>query len=190
MEQRHGTPQGWALFNSVSGWWTTSPTTVPRKAPLTLVAPERPAILTRRLRFHPLARIVTDGDGRFAGLSNTEAGQARLRQQLAASGYGHHSDFAPASNYWAVRIWTMPGALLNGPQFGFAMPSYVYGIGLHGGILTLWATPCWRCRRCCLPITTTSPGAASPASRTRPMNRLRLNDNPEQYWHDGEAGVR
>jgi len=190
MEQRHGAPQGWALFNSVK-WLVdnTSPTTVPRKASLTLVAPERPRYFDQEVALLPLARIVTDGDGRFAGLSNSETGQDRLRQQLAESGYGHHSDFAPASNYWAVKnLDDAKGALLNGPQFGFAMPSYVYGIGLHGGDFdvvgnTLLALPAllfahnnhiaW--------------GSTAGISDQTDEFWLRLNpDNPEQYWHEGD----
>ncbi|NRA61557.1 MAG: penicillin acylase family protein [Psychrobium sp.] len=38
------------------------------------------------------------------------------------------------------------GVMLNGPQFGWENPSYVYGVGLHGGDYdivgsTLLATP-------------------------------------------------
>ena len=189
MEQRHGAAQGWALFNSVK-WLldNTSPTTVPRKAPVNLAAPDRPSYLDEETALSPLARIVTDAGGRFAGLSNTEVGQGRLRRQLAESGYGLHSDFAPASNYWAVKdLDDAKGALLNGPQFGFAMPSYVYGIGLHGGDFdvvgnTLLALPAllfahnnhiaW--------------GSTAGISDQTDEFWLRLNpDNPEQYWHQG-----
>ena len=189
MEQRHGAAQGWALFNSVK-WLldNTSPTTVPRKAPVNLAAPDRPGYLDEEIALSPLARIVTDAGGRFAGLSNTEVGQGRLRRQLAESGYGLHSDFAPASNYWAVNdLDDAKGALLNGPQFGFAMPSYVYGIGLHGGDFdvvgnTLLALPAllfahnnhiaW--------------GSTAGISDQTDEFWLRLNPhNPEQYWHQG-----
>ena len=189
MEQRHGVPGGWALFNAVK-WLVdnTSPTTVPRQAPLTLVAPERPDYLNDETAVSPLARIVTGADGRFAGLSNTEFGQARLERQLAETGYGRHSDFAPASNYWAVTdLADGKGALLNGPQFGFAMPSYVYGVGLHGGDFdvvgnTLLALPALLFAH----NNHVAWGSTAGISDQTDEFWLRLNpENPEQYWHQG-----
>jgi len=54
-----------------------------------------------------------------------------------------------ASNIWVLakdKLKEVNGVMLNGPQFGWANPSYVYGIGLHGGDYnivgsTLLATP-------------------------------------------------
>ncbi len=76
-------------------------------------------------------RVVLDGNGRFAG-TTAQPGAAELLRQ----GYASSPEFAPASNFWAVnhtRLHNRQGVLVNGPQFGWSLPSYVYGIGLHGG---------------------------------------------------------
>lgn len=135
MEDRHGKAEAWGLFNAVK-WLRDhgSPTTVPRSEADELPRAPRPEYLNEQVKPAVVNRMVYDDVGKFAGLSGTAQGLARHRQQIASSGYGSHPEFSPASNYWAMSgLSDAPGALLNGPQFGFALPSYVYGIGLHGG---------------------------------------------------------
>lgn len=190
MEERHGKDRAWALFNAVK--WSrdgTSPTTVPR-AGEALITPElRPKYLDQVIHPSAIARIVYDKAGGFAGLSNRPGDQIRYRETIAINGYDSHPDFSPASNYWAMSdLSDAEGALLNGPQFGFAMPSYVYGIGLHGGDFdvvgnTLLALPAllfahnnhiaW--------------GSTAGISDQTDEFWLTLNpNNPEQYWHQGK----
>ena len=80
-------------------------------------------------------QLVFDETGKFAGMSDTPELNALHRQQIAEVGYTG-PQYAPASNFWSVtdrKLSDANGALVNGPQFGFGLPSYVYGIGLHGG---------------------------------------------------------
>ena len=189
MEQRHGAAQGWALFNSVK-WLldNTSPTTVPRKAPVNLAAPDRPSYLDEETALSPLARIVTDAGGRFAGLSNTESVRAGSDASWRKAAMVSRNDFAHTDNYWAVKdLDDAKGALLNGPQFGFAMPSYVYGIGLHGGDFDVVGNTLAGVAGAVVAHNNhIAWGSTAGISDQTDEFWLRLNpDNPEQYWHQG-----
>jgi penicillin amidase len=190
MEERHGVAKGWGLFNTVK-WLRDhgSPTTVPRGEPDKLPLDPRPKYLDGKVKPVVINRIVYDDAGKFAGLSGTTEGLARHRQQIASSGYGSHAEFSPASNYWAMSgLSDAPGALLNGPQFGFALPSYVYGIGLHGGDFdvvgnTLLALPSLLFAH----NNAIAWGSTAGISDQTDEFWLVLNpDNAEQYWHKGD----
>jgi penicillin amidase len=150
LEQRHGKEQAWRIFNA-SKWLldTDSPTTVPRAGaaePIPELA--RPDYLDALAAAGPLARVAYRDDGRFAGLTDDPALAEVQRARLAERGFAYHPEYTGASNYWAVRdLADARAALLNGPQFGFSVPGYVYGVGLHGGDFdatgnTLLALPC------------------------------------------------
>jgi penicillin amidase len=80
--------------------------------------------------------VAVDSNGKFTGTTDTAVVAADFKQLIAKHGFSVSAEFSPASNYWAVgkgRVSEANGMLVNGPQFGFSLPSYVYGIGLHGG---------------------------------------------------------
>lgn len=136
LEAKHGKDKAWRIFNA-SKWLvdTDSPTTVPR-APAAVSEAElpRPGYLDKLAQTDANHRVVLAANGRFNGITNTEAKQAESRRRIAAHGFSHNPEFTGASNYWAATdLEDAAGALVNGPQFGFGVPSYVYGIGLHGG---------------------------------------------------------
>ena len=136
LEVRHGKAGAWRIF-SASKWLldNDSPTTVPRageQAPLSLLP--RPAYLGQMGEAGKLARVVLDDNGQFAGLTSDPALERMHKERLAQQGFSHHPEYMGASNYWSVQgLRDAKAALLNGPQFGFSAPGYVYGIGLHGG---------------------------------------------------------
>ncbi len=190
MQRRHGPDIAWAIFNQ-SKWLldNTSPTTVPRSAPVNTATPERPDYLPQLPTSTGVAHLLFDDNGRFAGLSDDTAGRGLFAQFVASRGFDSHPEFMPASNFWAMTALSdANAALLNGPQFGFGTPSYVYGIGLHGGDFnvvgnTLLALPsllfahnnelAW--------------GSTAGISDQTDEFWLQLNpDNPEQYRYLGE----
>ena len=134
---KHGEEIAWNIFNA-SKWLTDpdSPTTVPRNnlqdkqtdlyKPDYLQLSDANDVATKR--------IVLNSDGSFYGISNQPDAQKLLYQMWATRGFVD-PEFAPASNFWAVnkKLEDAKGVLVNGPQFGWGLPSYVYGIGLHGG---------------------------------------------------------
>ncbi len=133
LEKKHGKATAWRIFNS-SKWLhdSDSPTTVPgRQASPTPIS--RPDYLDE-LSSTTTTRVVLSDDGRFDGTTRSTQKLSAARQRLADLGFSHNPEFTGASNYWAARdLQDAPAALVNGPQFGFGVPSYVYGIGLHGG---------------------------------------------------------
>lgn len=192
MEAQHGKATAWQLFNAAK-WLRdeTSPTTVPRQSPVDTTHAARPSYLDEQSEAPPaVAHIVFDAAGGFAGLSNASpALDGLFKSQLAENGFESHAEYSPASNYWAMtNLSDARAALLNGPQFDFATPSYVYAIGLHGGDFdvvgnTLLALPsllfahnnhiAW--------------GSTAGISDLTDEYWVALNpDNPNQYWYGGE----
>jgi penicillin amidase len=190
LEGRHGKDNAWRIFNA-SKWLLDagSPTTVPGPGKISRSLPPRPAYLDRMSPPAAQARVALYEDGLFAGLTNDPAVAEMHRQQLASAGFAQHPEYAGASNYWAVRqLSDASAALLNGPQFGFSAPGYVYGIGLHGGDFhavgnTLLALPAllfahnnhiaW--------------GSTAGISDQSDEFLLRLDpDNPERYRHGND----
>jgi len=189
MEAEHGKEKAWDIFNGAK-WLKdqTSPTTIAREGKTEINPLERPAYLDRLAPSAGVAHLVFDEQRRFSGLANNPINRERLRGQLALGGFGSHPEFTPASNYWAIsQLSDAKGALLNGPQFDFGMPSYVYAIGLHGGDFdvvgsTLLAVPsllfahnndlAW--------------GSTAGISDLTDEFYLELNpENPEQYRYQG-----
>jgi len=188
MEARHGKALAWRMFNGVK-WLldNESPTTIARAAGIDAAAPQRPQYLDRLPATSAVPRLAFNADGYFSGLTGDGEHDAAHKQLIAERGFYAHSEFSPASNYWAMSdLSDAKGALLNGPQFGFSMPGYVYGIGLHGGDFdvvgnTLLALPgllfahnnhlAW--------------GSTAGISDLTDEFYLQLNpENPEQYWHE------
>lgn len=136
LTKMHGAHQAQKIFDA-SKWLfdPSSPTTVPR-AMSTSAVEQTPAWLVEQ----PLAdvhtkRVVLDQHGKFLGTNESPAMQALATAQLADHGF-ISPEYQAASNFWSVsssKLSDADGALVNGPQFGFGLPSYVYGIGLHGG---------------------------------------------------------
>jgi penicillin amidase len=108
---------------------------------------------------------------------------------LNEHGWGFSAEFAPASNYWAVQNLTdADAAFVNGPQFGWSTPSYVYGVGLHGGDFnvvgnTLLGLPSLLFAH----NNKVAWGSTAGLSDQVDVFVEKLNpDNPDQYWHNGE----
>ncbi len=134
LEKRHDKATAWRIFNA-SKWLLDedSPTTVPG-VPGALPTQERPEYLDQLTQTNATSRVVLNEDGRFIGTTNTVEQREASRARFAAQGFSHGPEFTGASNYWAAQdLEDAAAALVNGPQFGFGIPSYVYGIGLHGG---------------------------------------------------------
>lgn len=138
LEAQHGRDKAWSIF-SASKWLLDeeSPTTVPaaeRPFPAT-ESTERPSYLAALSGIQARTRrVVLNTDGGFKGTTDMPGLRRYLARQIGTNGPESSPEFAPASNYWAVdsnRLLDADGALVNGPQFDWGMPSYVYGIGLH-----------------------------------------------------------
>ena len=116
----YGAGEGQLLFDQLL--WTedaTAPTTVPRED-----------------KKHP-NRLASDNPALLAKLSNVSQGlKDDGLQRMEQFGGGDWPNLQPeASNLWAVggkKSREKGSVLLNGPQFSWFNPSYVYGIGLHG----------------------------------------------------------
>lgn len=135
LEQKHDKDTAWRIFNA-SKWLldNSSPTTVARTEKVDTSLSDRPGYLDALPNPHGSERLAFAEDGRFSGTTADPKLAGAQQQRIARDGFSYHPEFTGASNYWAVRnLQDAPAALLNGPQFGFATPSYVYGIGLHGG---------------------------------------------------------
>jgi penicillin amidase len=191
LEARHGKATAWRIFNA-SKWLVddTSPTTVPRQTVAKVTSAEpRPRYLDRLAQANPNHRVVLADNGRFSGMTSNGKQLAKFRQRIAAHGFSHSPEFTGASNYWSVRnLEDAAAALINGPQFGFGVPGYVYGIGLHGGDFnvvgnTLLALPsllfahnnhiAW--------------GSTAGISDQTDEYVLTLDsEKPGQYWHQGD----
>lgn len=87
-----------------------------------------------------------DTSGKIAFSPNSKS---KWLNDFAKTGLSGDISRSSASNIWMLsknKLKDANGVMLNGPQFGWANPSYVYGVGLHGGDYnivgnTLLATP-------------------------------------------------
>lgn len=140
LRRRHGESAGWQIFEQLK--WRSDPKAITtiggdrvyRHAPMSSGPPPyalppvggtQPGL--ERLAQSPL-------DGALLGLSD-DANRGALLAQLEQGGPATMPGFATTSNMWIVGRQHAAGGgsiLLNGPQFGWFTPSYVYGIGLHG----------------------------------------------------------
>lgn len=197
---RHGADRAWAIFTTLQPLYdATSPTTVPG-LPGAPVAGDLNAghdggkPPTHLGALAGLAqgeiRMARDAQGRYLPLTGDERVR-HIASQLAQSGIPGMGGFSSASNVWAVQKTKATGAnaiLVNGPQFGWSTPSYVYGVGLHAPDYdvsgnTLLAYPGvvfghnnhvgW--------------GSTAGLSDLVDLYHERLNpENAEQYWYRGE----
>ncbi|MCC7413282.1 MAG: penicillin acylase family protein [Gammaproteobacteria bacterium] len=119
--QRHGKDTGWRIFDALQPLYDpASPTTVPDTpdTPVPATATPPPPYLDTLLAQAPP---VAD---RHVSAFGGQRGTGAITPATAA-----------ASNVWLLgpgKLTDAGGLLLNGPQFGWSNPSYVYGIGLHG----------------------------------------------------------
>ncbi len=153
LESQHGKEKGWQIFGA-SKWLLDedSPTTVPaseRKFPGDLKM-NRPGFLDKLASVSATTRVVRDESGQFLGTTINSELASLQKSQIELHGPEFISEFSPASNFWAVeaaRVSDADGVMVNGPQFDWGTPSYVYGVGLHGGGFnvvgnTLLGMPC------------------------------------------------
>ena len=187
-----GADQGWQAFRA-SKWLldSTSTTTAPGagRASVHPTPATRPTYLKSLASPPRTARVALDVVGRYAGITTDMKVHQRFYQALAKRGFESSPEFAAASNLWAVnqKLPDAKGIFVNGPQFGFSAPSYVYGIGLHGGDFdvtgnTLLALPAL------LFAHNNHLGWGSTAGLSDQVDVYveTLNpDNPEQYLHRG-----
>jgi len=192
LESLQGKKKAWRIFNG-SKWLLDrqSPTTVPRTAEALDLSLTKPSYLDALPLTATTDRVAVNIHGAFQGISSDSDIAQQFNATIAQNGYGFSPEFSPASNFWAVgksRADGAQGILLNGPQFGWGLPSYVYGIGLHGGDFdvvgnTLLALPAL------LFAHNNSIAWGSTAGLSDQVDvyveRLKA-DNKEQYLHQGQ----
>ncbi|GAA6151115.1 penicillin acylase family protein [Pseudoteredinibacter isoporae] len=193
LNEQHGSEKAWRIF-SASKWLfdPSSPTTVPKgdAIPEELGQP-MPTYLKSLATIGKSKRVAVNERGEFQGISGSDGIDRAFEKMLAENGFHSSPEFAPASNYWAVskaKSEGVNGILVNGPQFGWSRPSYVNGIGLHGGDFnvvgnTLLGLPALLFAH----NNRIAWGSTAGLSDQVDEFILSLNpDDPEQYWHQGE----
>lgn len=189
LKNQHGSEKAGEIFNA-SKWLLdpTSPTTVPRPESNEPASVGK-AVPAGLIEDGYTRRVVLDASGRFIGTSDDPNIRAVHEQQIAELGYVG-PEYSAASNFWSVsgdKLSDADGALVNGPQFGFGLPSYVYGIGLHGGDFdvvgnTLLGLPTMLFAH----NNHVSWGSTAGMSDQVDVYREELvSDKPEHYRHDG-----
>lgn len=135
--------------------------------------------------------ISSDDWDKAAGMTDDKAPDLLLGQALALANPPNAADSGEAfSNIVIVGRKKAEGALsilMNGPQFGWYTPSYVYSVGLHGaGFDLVGNTPYG------YPVVLFGHngdiawGSTWGAGDIIDIYREKLNpDNPEEYWHNG-----
>lgn len=139
--RRKGKVQGWNAFNA-SKWLldkdsiATAPgSKAPGANPPSYNPPSMPSYLGALRSVSATTRIALNPSGRYEGITSDYKIRQMFDRAVAKHGFESSPEFAGASNFWAVnnKPASANGILVNGPQFGFSTPSYVYGVGLHGG---------------------------------------------------------
>ncbi|WP_169335567.1 penicillin acylase family protein [Dasania marina] len=139
LAKRHGEKKAWQIFNA-SKWLLdgASPTTV--NSDYESAKPDKvmpfPTYLNDIGVPRPTRRVAINNEGQFLGTTDSLTVAAYFNQRISEEGHSFSPEFTPASNFWSVgkgRVSDAASVFVNGPQFGFSLPSYVYGIGLHGG---------------------------------------------------------
>ncbi|MBB6520488.1 penicillin acylase family protein [Pseudoteredinibacter isoporae] len=192
LKEQHGSEKAWRIF-SASKWLLDpdSPTTVPKDQETQIEADNMPVYLEGLAKIKKSKRVAVNELGEFQGITGEKLTNREFERMLAENGFHSSPEFAPASNYWAVSKAKSQGAngiLVNGPQFGWSLPSYVNGIGLHGGDFNLVGNTLLG-----LPALLFAHnnqiawGSTAGLSDQVDEYVLTLNpENPEQYWHQGE----
>lgn len=192
LTEQHGADKAQAMFNA-SKWLLDddSPTTVPRDTALSQQSTTAKQTIVQNNTAHDTTvhtkRILVNEHGQFIGSNSNENARKQFTQLLAEHGWGFSPEFAPASNFWAVqKLKDADAAFVNGPQFGWSTPSYVYGVGLHGGDFnvvgnTLLGLPSLLFAH----NNKVAWGSTAGLSDQVDVYIEKLNpENPEQYWHN------
>lgn len=136
---RHGKDKGWQVF-SATKWLldNSSPTTVPVKKSETIqINNTKPAYLKTLAKIpNGSAHLAFNYMDNKAPLILPSTNHPKVTSKFKHSGVNGTPGFESASNIWmanANKISNAKAAMVNGPQFGWSTPSYVYGVGLHGG---------------------------------------------------------
>ena len=139
LTRRHGPEQAWQMFDATMPLYATAdPVTVPTDQSQRRRGPEHhrppPYIAQMTVPGSPPRPVVSDNRGRYrnpAAYRHTDP----MRRSVARAGTSSITDYNAASNLWMLSGDKLQGAdstLFNGPQFGWSLPSYVYGIELQG----------------------------------------------------------
>ena len=148
LKDRHGEARAMQIFNQLR-WMTDSraPVTVPEEegsyrpgvATSGAAAPGASALSYALPRYDGtppmLERVPRDPQTRGVLDGPPDALRERLLAQFAESGQPGIAGWPTTSNIWLVgrdHARDARAILLNGPQFGWWNPAYIYGIGLHG----------------------------------------------------------
>ena len=191
LSKHHGRDKAWHIF-SASKWLldNDSPTTIPSEKSLDLAQDKMPSYLSAIASLGESSRVAVNEAGQYQGITHSEKISTNFKAMLAKNGFASSPEFSPASNYWAVSKAKTSGAngvLVNGPQFGWSLPSYVNGVGLHGGDFdvvgnTLLGLPALLFAH----NNKIAWGSTAGLSDQVDEYVLKLNpDNQEQYWHKG-----
>ena len=190
LQQQHGDKKGWQIFGATK-WLFDSHSPVTAVTEKTAqAAGNRPPSYLKQLAAadRGLPQVAYAAGDTAPRIVDSKA--PLIASQFAQRGSSGTPGFGSASNLWAVngdKARGAKGIFINGPQFGWATPSYVYGIGLHGGDFdlvgnTLLAMPAM------LFAHNNHIGWGSTAGFGDQVDLFEetLNpDNPEQYWHNG-----
>lgn len=180
LTDEHGESKGKQLFDQML--WEedlNAPTTVPREdteRPNELPDPATQASTETELDLAPISQDIAD------------AGQDRMLAYGAADSVGSMPE---ASNLWITGDEKTEGGgsiLVNGPQFNWFNPSYVYGIGLHGaGFDVTGNTPFGYPAVLFGSNRDISWGSTAGPLDVNDVYQEQLNpDDPHQYWYEGE----
>ncbi len=142
LERQHGADKAWNIFNATLPIYDrSSPVTVPDSETTErendFRGEQRPSYLADLLTasLQAPAPLAFDAHGQHRNITDDQSRQAYIEKHLTHSGIPGMAGFSSASNVWLVNNRKTTGAkglLVNGPQFGWINPSYVYGVGLHG----------------------------------------------------------
>nr|WP_243748610.1 penicillin acylase family protein [Pseudomaricurvus alcaniphilus] len=139
LRTRYTDDEAWKIVNTVQPLYDSdSPTTVPDDSSLQSGNRQNPtnppSYLTDR-DINPPVRLAMDASGGHLAIASDEERSAYLNKHYALSGNSGTAGFPTTSNVWLVnkhKARDAKAVLVNGPQFGWINPSYVYGVGLHG----------------------------------------------------------
>ena len=129
LQVQHGDKVGMQIFNS-SKWLRdkNSPTTVANREVGASIPSDNSSNNTV-VKAPSTKRVLLNSSGKFASISSKD-------QNLGDFQSWQSHDFHPASNIWlsnSISESNITTALLNGPQFGWALPSHVYSVAMYGG---------------------------------------------------------
>ncbi len=192
LAKKHKEDKAWGIF-SASKWLldNDSPTTILSDKTLNISQDNMPAYLLSMAELGDSNRVAVNESGQYQGITDSQKVSSEFKELLGKNGFASSPEFSPASNYWAVskaKTSNAKGVLVNGPQFGWSLPSYVNGIGLHGGDFdvvgnTLLGLPAL------LFAHNNKIAWGSTAGLSDQVDEfvLKLNpENQEQYWHNGK----